>query len=81
MPAHDAAAELLVLRRKRKTSVWLDLAWRVAAVVSLIKSLRDIGSGLGLRIIRGGTPYGFWRPQVSNLQSGDIIMEIQPTVD
>jgi voltage-gated potassium channel len=43
-------------------------------------SLKDISQGLGLRIIRDGTPYGFWRPQVESLQAGDIIMEIVPTV-
>jgi voltage-gated potassium channel len=44
------------------------------------KSLKDICSdGLGLRIIREGTPYGFWRPQVAKLQTGDIVMEIRPT--
>ena len=43
-------------------------------------SLRDLTQGLGLRIIRDGTPYGFWRPQVQKLESGDIIMEIVPTV-
>jgi voltage-gated potassium channel len=44
------------------------------------KSLKDLTDGLGLRIIRDGTAYGFWRPQVRELQSGDIIMEILPTV-
>ena len=44
------------------------------------KSLKDIADGLGLRIIRDGTPYGFWRPQVESLEPGDIIMEIQSTV-
>jgi voltage-gated potassium channel len=44
-------------------------------------SLRDLEGTLGLRIIRGGTPYGFWRPQVQQLEPGDVIMEIQPTVD
>ncbi len=44
------------------------------------RSLKDICSdGLGLRIIREGTPYGFWRPQVAKLQPGDIVMEIRPT--
>jgi voltage-gated potassium channel len=43
------------------------------------KALKDIDGGLGLRILRDGTPYGFWRPQVSDLQSGDVIMEIRPT--
>lgn len=44
------------------------------------KALKDLGDSLGVRIIRGGTPYGFWRPQVKKLESGDIIMEIRPTV-
>jgi voltage-gated potassium channel len=43
-------------------------------------SLKDLTKGLGLRIIRDGTPYGFWRPQVQKLEPGDIIMEIVPTV-
>ena len=43
------------------------------------KPLKDIGDGLGLRIIRDGTPYGFWRPQVAKLQEGDIVMQIRPT--
>ena len=45
------------------------------------KSLKDISEGLGLRIIRDGTPYGFWRPQVEKLQAGDMMMEIVPTVE
>jgi voltage-gated potassium channel len=43
------------------------------------KPLKDVSDGLGLRIIRDGTPYGFWRPQVQSLQAGDIVMEICPT--
>ena len=45
------------------------------------RSLKDLTEGLGLRIIRNGVPYGFWRPQVAALEPGDIIMEIRPTVD
>jgi voltage-gated potassium channel len=44
------------------------------------KALKDLPAALGLRIIRDGKPYGFWRPQVEKLEPGDIIMEIQPTV-
>jgi voltage-gated potassium channel len=44
------------------------------------KALNDVSDGLGLRIIRDGTPYGFWRPQVRKLKAGDIVMEIVPTV-
>ena len=43
-------------------------------------ALGDLNGTLGLRIIRDGTAYGFWRPQVQKLLPGDIIMEIQPTV-
>jgi voltage-gated potassium channel len=44
------------------------------------RSLKDLDSGLGVRIIRDGKPYGFWRPQVAELLAGDIIMEIRPSV-
>jgi voltage-gated potassium channel len=44
------------------------------------KPLGGLTESLGLRIIRDGTPYGFWRPQVQKLEAGDIIMEIVPTV-
>ena len=43
------------------------------------KALKDLTEGLGLRIIRDGTPYGFWRPQAQVLEPGDVIMEIRPT--
>jgi voltage-gated potassium channel len=43
------------------------------------RSLKEVAEGLGLRIIRDGTPYGFWRPQVDKLQPGDMMMEIVPT--
>ena len=43
------------------------------------KALKEISEGLGLRIIRDGTAYGFWRPQVEKLEPGDIVMEIVPT--
>lgn len=37
--------------------------------------------GLGVRIIRDGRAYGFWRPQVEKLQAGDVIMEIAATAE
>jgi len=43
-------------------------------------ALKDMSEGLGLRIIRDGEPFGFWRPQVQKLEPGDIIMAIVPTV-
>jgi len=44
-------------------------------------SLKDISDGLGVRIIRDGKPYGFWRPQVACLEEGDMVMAISPSAD
>ena len=44
------------------------------------QALKDLPGALGLRIIRAGQPYGFWRPQAEKLEEGDVIMEIIPTV-
>ena len=44
-------------------------------------SLKDLTDGLGVRIIRDGKPYGFWRPQVTRLEAGDTVMAISPSVD
>ncbi len=43
------------------------------------KSLKELGDGVGLRLIRGGIAYGFWRPQAASLEPDDMIMEIRPT--
>jgi len=44
------------------------------------KSLDELASGgRGLRVYRGGEPYGFWEPQARSLQAGDTIVEIMPT--
>jgi voltage-gated potassium channel len=45
------------------------------------KPLHELTSGLGVRIIRDGQAYGFWRPQAQRLEMGDIIMAISPSVD
>jgi voltage-gated potassium channel len=42
--------------------------------------LKDIADGLGVRIIRDGQPFGFWRPQVAKLEAGDIVMAISPSM-
>lgn len=34
------------------------------------------GGGRGLRIYRGGKPYGFWEPEAENLEAGDQIVEV-----
>jgi len=43
------------------------------------KSLKEVSGGVGLRVIRNGTAYGFWRPQANKLLDGDVVMEIVPT--
>lgn len=43
------------------------------------KSLREIASGLGLRVYRNSEPYGFWEAETESLMPGDLIVEIMPT--
>jgi voltage-gated potassium channel len=43
------------------------------------RPLRDLSGAVGLRLIRHGTAYGFWRPQAEKLEPGDTIMEIKPS--
>jgi voltage-gated potassium channel len=43
------------------------------------RPLREVTRAVGLRLIRNGTAYGFWRPQAEKLEPGDTIMEIKPT--
>jgi voltage-gated potassium channel len=42
------------------------------------KPLREVTGAVGLRLIRDGIAYGFWRPQAEKLEPGDTIMEIKP---
>lgn len=44
------------------------------------KALASVDSGLGVRILRGGEPIGFWEERAAALQAGDRIIEIVPTV-
>jgi len=43
------------------------------------RPLSEIGSGLGVRIIRDGKPIGFWEGDARQLRAGDLILEIVPT--
>jgi voltage-gated potassium channel len=43
------------------------------------KPLSALAKGLGVRIYRGGVPYGFWEPEAQSLIPGDCIVEILPT--
>ncbi len=43
------------------------------------RPLREVAGAVGLRLIRGGVAYGFWRPQAEKLEPGDTIMEVKPS--
>ena len=42
------------------------------------RPLSAIGTGLGVRIYRGGKAFGFWEIESAALQPGDTILEIVP---
>lgn len=52
---------------------------RLATIDEIGKPLADIATGLGVRILRGGQPHGFWEVAASRLQEGDTIIEVVPT--
>jgi voltage-gated potassium channel len=45
------------------------------------KPLSAIARGLGVRVYRDGTPFGFWEPEAAALREGDHIVEILPTME
>ncbi len=57
------------------------LAERVVRDDECGKPITAIARGLGVRVYRDGTPYGFWEPEVQALKPGDCIVEILPTAD
>ena len=52
---------------------------RAVAAGEVGTALADLATGLGVRILRGGTPIGFWEPAAKALHAGDIVVEIVPT--
>lgn len=40
--------------------------------------LKDVSDGLGVRIMRDGTPIGFWEAEKTSIQYGDVLLIIQP---
>lgn len=58
----------------------VQLSERAVAPEEVGRPLVAINSGLGVRILRGGEPIGFWEERAASLQSGDRIIEIVPTV-
>ncbi|HET9640179.1 MAG TPA: potassium channel family protein [Allosphingosinicella sp.] len=57
------------------------LAERVVKDEECGKPLAALSQGIGVRIYRDGTPYGFWEPEAQALRPGDCIVEILPTAE
>lgn len=43
------------------------------------RPLAEIKDGLGVRVMRDGTPYGFWQPESRSLKTGDTVIAICPS--
>ena len=54
---------------------------RLATDADVGKSLRSIGPGLGVRLLRQGQPIGFWETEAEEIQQGDSIIEIVTVPD
>ena len=55
----------------------VQLRERKVSAEEIGRSLDQLASGgRGLRVYRGGKPYGFWEPEVQTLEPGDTIVEV-----
>lgn len=57
------------------------LAERPVAAQEVGRSLAEINTGIGLRLYRGGTAYGFFTDEAKTLLSSDLIVEVVRTGD
>lgn len=57
------------------------LSERVVTDEECGKPLTALAKGIGVRIYRDGTPYGFWEEEAQSLRPGDCIVEILPTAE
>ena len=51
---------------------------RLATDADIGRSLRSLGTGLGVRLLRQGEPIGFWESAANTIEKGDAIIEIVP---
>lgn len=54
----------------------VQLAERAAKPEEIGQPLSSIRTGLGVRLYRGGKPFGFFDPEAAAIQAGDVIVEI-----
>jgi voltage-gated potassium channel len=53
---------------------------RTVAPDEVGKRLRDLPDGMGLRVYRDGANFGFWQPEAQSLKSGDLVVQIIPSM-
>lgn len=56
------------------------LVERVAAPEGIGKSMRNVSSGLVVRLYRGGEPIGFWETDKNIIERDDLLLVIEPSV-
>ncbi len=56
------------------------LVERVAAPEDIGKSMRNVSSGLVVRLYRGGEPIGFWETDKNIIERDDLLLVIEPSV-
>jgi voltage-gated potassium channel len=54
----------------------VSLQERAATAADIGKPLRDIGTGIGVRLYRNNEPHGVWDAESQSVQPGDMIVEI-----
>jgi len=54
----------------------VQLRERLAAKADIGKPLREIATGVGVRLYRAGRPIGYWEPDAQTIFGGDTIIEI-----
>ncbi|WP_432767937.1 MAG: potassium channel family protein [Sphingopyxis sp.] len=55
----------------------VQLRERLVSAEEIGRSIDQLTSeGRGLRVYRGGKPYGFWEPEAQHLAAGDLIVEV-----
>lgn len=56
----------------------VQLIERVVEIGEVGGPLSECHGGMAVRIVRGGTYYGFWEPEAQKIEEGDVIVEIVP---
>ena len=72
----DPVKEGDVVVRFDPSSARQQLQEREATPADIGKPLKDIATGIGVRLYRGGQPHGVWDEESASIAPGDMIVEI-----